>query len=84
VTQLRNQMLEELQGRNESIVPQKPTSESSAKLFEQLFQEIVARCLEVGLVRRDNLSVDGDGHSFAYLGSTVWGVVPLPQPYCKQ
>ena len=29
------------------------------KLFEQLFEEIVARCLEAGLVRGDNLSVDG-------------------------
>src|SRR5260370_20048461 len=28
-------------------------------LFEQLFQEIVARCLEVGLAPGDNLSVDG-------------------------
>src|SRR6478735_4414893 len=30
-----------------------------SKLFEQLFEEIVARCLEAGLVRGDNLSVDG-------------------------
>src|ERR1700694_3490975 len=30
-----------------------------SKLFEQLFQEIVARFLEVGLVQGDNLSVDG-------------------------
>jgi hypothetical protein len=30
-----------------------------SKLFEQLFQEIVARCLEVGLVQGHNLSVDG-------------------------
>src|SRR5206468_3390681 len=30
-----------------------------SKLFEQLFQEIVARCLEVGLVQGGNLSVDG-------------------------
>jgi hypothetical protein len=28
-------------------------------LFEQLFEEIVARCLEAGLVQGDNLSVDG-------------------------
>src|SRR6266404_205667 len=30
-----------------------------SKLFEQLFEEIVARCLDAGLVRGDNLSVDG-------------------------
>src|SRR6202171_3652835 len=30
-----------------------------SKVFEQLFEEIVARCLEVGLVQGDNLSVDG-------------------------
>jgi transposase len=30
-----------------------------SKLFEQLFEEILARCLDAGLVRGDNLSVDG-------------------------
>src|SRR6202521_25354 len=30
-----------------------------SQLFEQLFQAIVARCLEAGLVQGDNLSVDG-------------------------
>jgi transposase len=30
-----------------------------SKLFEQMFERIVARCLEVGLVREDKLSVDG-------------------------
>jgi transposase len=30
-----------------------------SKLFEQLFEEIVTRCLEAGLVHGDNLSVDG-------------------------
>jgi transposase len=30
-----------------------------SNLFEQLFQRIVAKCLEVGLVRGDKLSVDG-------------------------
>ena len=30
-----------------------------SKLFEQMFERIVARCLEVGLVRGDKLSVDG-------------------------
>jgi len=30
-----------------------------SRLFEQLFERIVAQCLEVGLVRGDRLSVDG-------------------------
>jgi transposase len=30
-----------------------------SKLFEQMFERIVAQCLEVGLVRGDKLSVDG-------------------------
>ena len=30
-----------------------------SKLFEQLFEQIVARCMEAGLVEGDNLSVDG-------------------------
>src|ERR1700694_2638450 len=30
-----------------------------SKLFEQLFEEIVRQCVEVGLVQGDNLSVDG-------------------------
>ena len=30
-----------------------------SRLFEQLFEEVVARCLAVGLVRGDKLSVDG-------------------------
>jgi transposase len=30
-----------------------------SKLFEQLFERIVAQCLEAGLVRGDKLSVDG-------------------------
>jgi hypothetical protein len=29
-----------------------------SKLFEQLFEQIVVRCLQAGLVRRDELSVD--------------------------
>jgi transposase len=32
---------------------------SGSKVFEQLFEEIVARCLEAGLVQGHNLSVDG-------------------------
>jgi len=31
--------------------------EIESKVFEQLFEEIVARCLEAGLIQRDNLSV---------------------------
>ncbi len=30
-----------------------------SKLFQQLFEQIVQQCMEVGLVRGDNLSVDG-------------------------
>jgi transposase len=30
-----------------------------SKLFEQLFEQIVCQCMEVGLVRGDHLSVDG-------------------------
>src|SRR5271165_4467225 len=30
-----------------------------SNLFRQLFEEVVARCLETGLVKGDNLSVDG-------------------------
>jgi transposase len=30
-----------------------------SKLFEQMFEEVVVRCLSVGLVRGDKLSVDG-------------------------
>ena len=30
-----------------------------SNLFQQLFEEIVARCMEAGLVRGDRLSVDG-------------------------
>ena len=30
-----------------------------SRLFEQLFEEIVARCLEAGLIQGDKLSVDG-------------------------
>jgi transposase len=30
-----------------------------SKLFEQLFEEIVTRCVDAGLVQGDNLSVDG-------------------------
>ena len=32
---------------------------ADSKLFEQLFEEIVARCMEAGLVQGEHLSVDG-------------------------
>src|SRR6201998_1178522 len=37
----------------------RPGRFQESKLFEQLFERIVTRCLEAGLVRGDNLSVDG-------------------------
>ncbi len=46
------------------------------KLFEQLFEEIVARCLEVGLVRGDNLSVDG---SFVEANANKGSRIPREQ-----
>jgi len=36
-----------------------PLDRFQSKLFEQLFEEVVARCLEAGLVEGDNLLVDG-------------------------
>src|SRR6202162_2061629 len=47
-----------------------------SKLFEQLFQEIVARCLEVGLVQGDNLSVDG---SFVEANANKGSRIPREQ-----
>jgi transposase len=47
-----------------------------SKLFEQLFQEIVARCLEVGLVQGDNLSVDG---SFVEANASKESRIPRQQ-----
>jgi Transposase domain (DUF772)/Transposase DDE domain len=47
-----------------------------SKLFEQLFQEIVVRCLEVGLVQGDNLSVDG---SFVEANASKESRVPRKQ-----
>jgi transposase len=47
-----------------------------SKLFEQLFQEIVARCLEVGLVQGDNLSVDG---SFVEANASKESRIPREQ-----
>src|SRR5712692_9351092 len=47
-----------------------------SKLFEQLFEEIVARCLEVGLVQGDNLSVDG---SFVEANASKESRIPREQ-----
>jgi len=47
-----------------------------SKLFEQLFQEIVAHCLEAGLVRGDNLSVDG---SFVEANASKESRIPREQ-----
>src|SRR5271156_1609083 len=47
-----------------------------SKLFEQLFEEIVARCLEAGLVRGDDLSVDG---SFVESNASKQSRIPREQ-----
>src|SRR5450756_2982682 len=47
-----------------------------AKLFEQLFEQIVARCLEAGLVEGDNLSVDG---SFVEANANKGSRIPREQ-----
>jgi transposase len=47
-----------------------------SKLFEQLFEEIVARCLEAGLVEGDNLSVDG---SFVEANANQGSRIPREQ-----
>src|SRR5271155_5547146 len=47
-----------------------------SKLFEQLFEEIVARCLEAGLVRGDDLSVDG---SFVEANASKQSRIPREQ-----
>src|SRR5450631_836086 len=47
-----------------------------SKLFEQLFEEIVARCLEAGLVEGDNLSVDG---SFVEANASKGSRIPREQ-----
>src|ERR1700687_1666973 len=47
-----------------------------SKLFEQLFEEIVARCLEAGLVQGDNLSVDG---SFVEANASKESRIPREQ-----
>jgi transposase len=47
-----------------------------SKLFEQLFEEIVKQCVEVGLVRGDNLSVDG---SFVEANASKESRIPREQ-----
>jgi transposase len=47
-----------------------------SKLFEQLFEQIVARCLQAGLVRGDELSVDG---SFVEANAAKESRVPREQ-----
>ncbi len=47
-----------------------------SKLFEQLFEEIVAHCLEAGLVQGDNLSVDG---SFVEANASKGSRIPREQ-----
>ena len=47
-----------------------------SKLFEQLFEEIVASCLKAGLVRGDNLSVDG---SFVEANASKESRIPREQ-----
>src|ERR1700693_5125758 len=47
-----------------------------SKLFEELFEEIVARCLEVGLVQGKHLSVDG---SFVEANANKGSRIPREQ-----
>jgi transposase len=47
-----------------------------SKLFEQLFEEIVARCLHAGLVQGDNLLVDG---SFVEANANKGSRIPREQ-----
>jgi transposase len=47
-----------------------------SKLFEQLYEEIVARCQGAGLVRGDNLSVDG---SFIEANANKESCIPREQ-----
>jgi transposase len=47
-----------------------------SKLFEQLFEEIVRRCLDAGLVQGDNLSVDG---SFVEANASKESRIPREQ-----
>jgi transposase len=41
------------------VFEESPWAFQESNVFEQLFEEVVAQCLAVGLVRGDKLSVDG-------------------------
>ena len=47
-----------------------------SRVFEQLFEEIVARCLAAGLVRGDKLSVDG---TFVEANASKESLIPREQ-----
>jgi transposase len=47
-----------------------------SKLFEQLFEEIVTRCVEAGLVQGDHLSVDG---TFIEANASIGSRIPREQ-----
>jgi len=47
-----------------------------SKLFEELFEQIVRQCVEVGLVQGENLSVDG---SFVEANAAKQSRIPRPQ-----
>ena len=49
---------------------------AESKLFEQLFEEIVARCMEAGLVQGEHLSVDG---SFILANASTGSRIPREQ-----
>jgi transposase len=49
---------------------------AESKLFEQLFEEIVRRCMEVGFVQGEHLSVDG---SFVLANASTGSRIPREQ-----
>ncbi len=49
---------------------------ADSKLFEQLFEEIVARCMGAGLVQGEHLSVDG---SFILANASTGSRIPREQ-----
>ena len=53
------------------------------KLFEELFEQIVARCLEAGLVAGDHLSVDGSFVAVSYTHLSLHNLqAQRTQPAC--
>jgi len=54
----------------------RPGRFQESKRFEQLFEQIVRQCVAVGLVRRDDLSVDG---SFVEANASKESRVPREQ-----